>query len=198
MSDTVNLTVQQGKTFIRVFRWETAPVVYKAISAITKSAPVSITASAHGLVSGWRAAVVSVGGMTEINALNAGKKNSDYHKVTVVDVNTITINDINSSEFTSYTSGGYLQYNTPVDLTGYSARMKIRDRVGGTELASFTSPTDILINTTTKTIQLQIEAAVTAAYTWSTGVYDLEMVDGSGRVFRLAGGKITLEKEVTT
>ena len=31
-----DLTIKQGKTFSKVIRWESAPLVYKAITAITK------------------------------------------------------------------------------------------------------------------------------------------------------------------
>lgn len=174
---TTDLIIYTGKTFSRVIRWAAAPYIYKAITAITKAAPVSITSASHGLVSGWRVAVVSVGGMTQINAQNFPPRTNEYHKATVVDPNTITLNDVNSAGYSTYTSGGYLQYLTPVDMTGYSARMSIKDKVGGTELLRLSTANGrIAIDNTNKTITLNIESAATAAITWTTGVYDLEMV----------------------
>ncbi len=53
-----DITITRGDTYSLVLRWEVLPFVYKVISAITKAAPASITATGHGLVDGWRAAVV--------------------------------------------------------------------------------------------------------------------------------------------
>ena len=78
MAVSKDLTIQQGKTFTLVLRWETEPIVYKAITAIAQTAPVRITAAGHGLVDGWRAAVVSVKGMAEINAENTPPRGDDY------------------------------------------------------------------------------------------------------------------------
>ena len=87
---------------------------------------------------------------------------------------------------------------TVYDLTGYTARMQIR-----TELDA----EDVVIELTTEngrialgdeegTITLTILAADTADIT-SDGVYDIEIIDDSDRVFRVLKGKIRLEPEVT-
>lgn len=198
--DTKNLIIRQGKTFSLVLRWETEPIVYKAISAITQTAPVSITATAHGVPDGWNVAVVSARGMTEINAESDPPDAADYHKATVVDANTIELNDVNASEYRAYTSGGYVQYNTPHSLAGYTARMTIRTSVGGTELLSLTTENGgIDIDDTAKTIVLTISATDTAAITdWTRGVYDLELVSSGGVVTGLAAGSVRVIKEVTT
>lgn len=88
---------------------------------------------------------------------------------------------------------------TAVNLTGYTARMQIRSTV--------TSPTDLLELTTENggialggaagTIEILIEAADTAGQAWRTGVYDLELIAGSGDVRRLLEGTATLVPEVT-
>jgi tRNA threonylcarbamoyladenosine modification (KEOPS) complex Pcc1 subunit len=192
--------IRQGETFQRVVRWETTPYIYKAITAITQAAPAAITATAHGLKTGWRAAVVSAQGMTEINAVHAPPRDSDFRQVTVSDANTVLINGINSSEFSAYVSGGYLQFFTPQDLTGYTARMMIKDRVGGTVLLSLTSGAPdnrIALDVTNNTITITISAADTAALTWTRGVYDLELVSASSVVTTLFTGNVFVTKEVT-
>jgi len=196
----VKLDVRQGSTFTFIFRWETLPIVYKPITAIVKQAPARITCTAHGLVTGWRAAVVSVLGMTQINAEDSPPRDSQYHPVTVIDVNTVEINAINAAEFSPYVSGGYLQYNTPVDLTSYEARMKVKDRVGGTQLLLLDSTTNnrIAVNAATKTITLTLTAVETAAITFTKGVYDLELVSPTGVVTPIAEGAFTVSKEITT
>lgn len=193
-----DLVIEQGKTFGKTLRWETGPVVYKPITAITQAAPARITCPLHGLVNGWRVAVVSVKGMTQING-STPPKTKDYTKATVIDVNTIELNAVNAADFKPYTSGGYVQYNTPVDLSGYTARMAIKDRVGGTVLLSLSTANNrIVLDNTAKTIRLSIPATDTAAITWTKGVYDLEMVSAGGDVSRLMSGSVSVIKEVTT
>ena len=193
------LVVQQGKTFTLLLRWETEPIVYKAVTAIAQVAPARLTVPAHALVDGWRAAIVSVKGMAEINAQNTPPRGDDFKPVTVVDPNTVEFNDINAADFRAYVSGGYLQYNTPVYLTGYTARMDIKDKVGGTVLHSMTSANGgISIDTSGKTITLNISATDTAAFAWQRGVYDLEMISASSVVTALLTGKVSVTKEVTT
>jgi hypothetical protein len=192
-----NLVIRQGETFLRVIRWETPPFIYKPITAITQSAPVGITAVGHGLASGWRAVVVSVLGMDEINAHHNPPREHEFKPVTVTGNDAITINTINSSEFDAYTSGGYLQFYTPVDMTSYTARLTIKNKVGGTVLLALTSPTDIAIDNALHTITITISATATAALTWKTGVYDMEMVAPSGVVTTIFTGNVSVTQEVT-
>lgn len=197
----MTMTIKKGKTFSRVLRPTAPPYVYKAITAITKTAPVSITAPSHGLVTGQYAAVVSVQGMKEINASNTPPAPSEYHKVTVVDANTITINDINAADFKAYTSGGYLQYLTPLDMSGCTARRSIKDRVGGTVLLSLTTANgSLIIDNTAHTITETISATDTAALTWTCGVTDLELeVTATGVVTEIDSEDVAVvEDEVTT
>lgn len=194
-----DLTIQQGKTFALVLRWETEPIVYKAITAITLTAPARLTVTDHGAPDGWRVAVVSVKGMTEINAANTPPRSTDYTPVTVLDADTVELNEVNAAGFHAYTSGGYLQYNTPVDLTGYTARMAIKDKIGGTVLLSLTTENNgIVIDNAKKTITLTVEATATDDFTWTRGVYDLELISPAGVVTALITGRVSVTKEVTT
>jgi hypothetical protein len=75
----------------------------KTISAITKANPAVVTATSHGYENGDEVLINSVGGMTEVN----GKRFLVADKTT----NTFELQDkdgvdINSSSFTTYTSGG--------------------------------------------------------------------------------------------
>ena len=200
MTKKLNLQIRQGETFQRIIRWETPPFVYKTISAITRTAPARLTVPTHGLANGWRATVVSANGMEEINAVNAPPRESEYRQVTVVDPNTIEFNSVNSADYSAYVDGGYLQYYTPVDLTGYNAEMDIKDRVGGTTLFTLSTGVDsrIIIDPSAKTITLSVSAADTEDITFTKGVYDLEMYSPSGSVTTIFSGKISVVKEVTT
>jgi hypothetical protein len=88
---------------------------------------------------------------------------------------------------------------TPVDLTGYAARMQVR--------RSF-SATDVLLEASTDNGRIQIDpeagkftlvlsASVTAAIDWSRGRYDIELESPDGDVTRLIYGEITISKEIT-
>jgi hypothetical protein len=193
-----DMTIKQGETFQRVIRWETLPFVWKSITAISKTGPARITAVDHVIPDGWRAVVKDAGGMDEINTPNWPPRLSDFHKVAVESNSVVNFNDVSSVSYDPYTSGGYLVYYTPVPLTGYTARMKIKDRVGGTVLATFVSPTDIAIDVALCTLTLTIAASATELYTWVRGVYDFEVVSLLGVVTPLIAGSVTITKEVTT
>jgi len=195
-----DLIVKQGSTFSRVLRWESPTVVYKPITAITKSAPVRITAATHGVPDGWRVNIQSVQGMKQINALNTPPKTSDYHKATVIDANTITLNDVNALEYGTYTSGGVVAYNQPIDLTGYTARMQIKAKLAdATIILELTSSpaAGLTVDNVAKTITITLTAAQTTLLTFKTAVYSLEMVSSGGAVTEIMSGKITLDKEIT-
>lgn len=194
-----DLTIEQGKTFRKVLRWETGPIIYKPITGVTQAAPARLTVPSHGLVNGWRVAVVSVKGMTQINAQNVPPKSTDYHKVTVIDPNTVELNDVNAAEYKAYQSGGYLQFNTPVNMTDMTARMSIKDKIGGILLLSLTTENDrIELDNVAKTITLVISASTTAALSWKKGVYDIEFVSFDGTVTKMMSGAVSVVQEVTT
>lgn len=193
MTAKINFPMSQGSTFNEVLRWESAEKVYKPISAITKAAPVVITATSHELVTGWRIKLTDIVGMKELNS------SSNTHTCTVVDPNTISINSINSLSYTAYASGGVIEYNKPTDLAGMTARMQIRAKIDS-EVVIHELTTEnggIILDNTTKQIKLVIPAATTAGFAFTTAVYNLEIVDSLGVVSNFARGTITLTKEVT-
>lgn len=89
--------------------------------------------------------------------------------------------------------------DNPIDVTGYTARMQIRSSVAdATVLLELTSENGrITVGTTDGKFTLSITDADTTAITWASGVYDLEVIDGSSDVTRLLKGTITVDKEVT-
>lgn len=182
----------QGSTFSEILRWESSKKVYKTITGISNAAPCIITSTGHGVPNGWRVKVTNVLGMTEIN------NTEEYYLGTYVDANTVELNAVNSVGYKTYTSGGVLEYNQPVDLTGYTARMQIRLKVDDTEIIHelTTENGGITINTSTYTLTLTIPAATTTLFTFTTAVYSLELVSGSV-VTPFVNGTITMYKEVT-
>jgi len=190
----LNLKVYQGSTFTEILRWESSTKVYKPITAVTKAAPVVITSTAHNIPTGWRARVTNVVGMKEINCAT-----DVYYTVTDKTTDTVTINSLNTVGYSDYTSGGILEYNLPVDLTGYTARMQIRGKVTDTAVIKelTTANSGIILNNTIKTITLTMSATDTALLTFTTAVYSLELVSSGGEVTQLINGSLSLVKEVT-
>jgi hypothetical protein len=88
---------------------------------------------------------------------------------------------------------------TPVNLSGYTARMQIRRSVAAEDvlLELSTANNRINIDALNGTVTLIFDSATTAAFTWTSGVYDLELTSSGGVVTRLIQGKITVSKEVT-
>lgn len=184
------ILIQKGKTFSLVVRWETEPIVRKAITAISLAtgAP-RLTISSHGITDGWNGTVYGVEGMKQINDVGV-------QQLTVIDSNTIELNgvtpvDDNGKMWPAYTSGGFVKFYTPQSLAGYTARMDIKDKVGGTVWASSEvadSPFDIInitVSDEAKTTTIVAPAEDTAALTARRGVADLEMVSLGGVVTKL-------------
>lgn len=195
----LDITIRQGSTFKLPVMWEQSRLVYKPITAVAKSSPVSITATAHGVPDGWMCAVMNVAGMTELNAQNNPPKDSEFRAATVVDANTVEFNGVNAAGFRTYVSGGQLVYYQPGDLSLLNdVRMQIRTKVGGTVLAAFSlTDGDFELDLSKKRIVLTVPAADTAAYTFKSGVYDLEVEDTDGVVTPLLYGSVSLTLEVT-
>lgn len=87
-----------------------------------------------------------------------------------------------------------------VDLTGYTARMQVRAEVetpGPPLLVLDTSNGGIILGGVNGTIQLNMNPTQTAALTWESGVYDLELEASNGDVKRLIQGTISVSPEVT-
>jgi hypothetical protein len=188
----LNFKIYQGSTFKEVLRWETSTKVYKAISSITKAAPIVVTAVGHGIPTGWRTKVTNVSGMKEINSAET------YHTVTANTADSVTINAVNSLAYTDYVSGGVLEYNEPCDLTGITARMQIREKItSATTLIELTTENGkIVIDNTFKTITLVLSATDTSAFTFSSAVYSLELINGT-EVTPFIFGSISLTSEIT-
>jgi len=192
----LNYKIYEGSTFQETFRWESQTKSYAQISAITKSAPCVITTSAnHTCPLNWRARITGAGGMKEINITS----DDEYYLVTSKTNNTVTLNQINSANYTTYTSGGILEWNTPIDLTGYTAQMQIRETLDSSTVIHemTTSNGGIAIDTTNYSITINIPAATTRNFDFTTAVYSLELTDINAVVTTFVTGNLTLVREIT-
>lgn len=78
----------------------------KTVTGVSKANPCVVTSTAHGFVAGDRVTFASVGGMTELNG--------NSYIVEYVTANTFSLFKVDSTGFTTYTSGGTA---TPVTYT---------------------------------------------------------------------------------
>ena len=191
----INYKIYQGSTFKEVYRWESQTKQYANITAITKAAPCVITAPAHTIPQGWRVRVTGVSGMKEINMV----AEDSYYIATSVATNQVTLNQINSSNYTTYTSGGVLEWNYPISLVGYTAKMQIRETVDSpTVILELTHLNGgIILDTTNYTITVTMTSTQTAAFSFPTAVYSMELTDPNGYVNTFIQGNLTLIPEVT-
>jgi hypothetical protein len=87
------------------------PSTNGVITAILQpSNPTQITSASHGLSTGDFVLIENVGGMVELNG--------NYYMITVVDPNTFTLDGIDNTTFSAYTSGGtWTSTSTNVSFT---------------------------------------------------------------------------------
>ena len=98
-SDEQAYVLEFGANYIRFFKdGGILTEATKTITAITKANPAVVTATSHGYSNGDRVFVSGVVGMTEVN----NREFTVANKTT----NTFELSGINSSSFTTYTSGG--------------------------------------------------------------------------------------------
>lgn len=85
----------------------------------------------------------------------------------------------------------------PIDITGWSVHAQIRPSKDSN---------DVLYEWRTSTgnakaeqdwLTLSVSPGESSAWTWRSGVYDVELTDPTGRVARVAEGVVTVNPEVT-
>lgn len=90
---------------------------------------------------------------------------------------------------------------TPVDITGFSIRMQIRKSLTDTAVeANLTTENGGIVITDSPNgkFEIRITSSVTDTFTWTKGVYDLEMIYPEGEpVIRLIEGNVVNKLSVT-
>lgn len=86
------------------------------ISGITKANPAVVTSTGHGLATGAKVWISGVSGMTEVN-------NAEY-TVTVVNSSSFSLDGVNSTGYTTYTSGGTVK-SSRVYISGVSGMTEL-------------------------------------------------------------------------
>lgn len=189
--DQKDFCVGAGATFAPIIRWGAKNLASAAITAISQSTPVIITAPSHGVVEGWPVAVVGVTGMVQMNASRYPPVAGDFDLAHVIDANTLSLNDVSSALYLAYVSGGAVVYNTPMSLAGVQATMTFWDAPtrNGTPLVTLTSGTGITIDPVALTVIPELQ---TAGLSWTTAYYNLDFTDSTGDITRILTGTLTL------
>ncbi|WP_167360407.1 hypothetical protein [Pseudomonas anguilliseptica] len=161
-------------------------------------APVRLGSATHGIPDGWPVRIESVSSPAELNT-----PEGESIAAKRVDADTIELNSENGSTWRSLSAGGVLVFNTPVELAGWQARAAVRDRVGGTlqftwdSNALNTPDALITVDLAAHAFVLHMSADQAAALTWSKGVWELEAIDPTGRVYQVIGvSKVMVSSEV--
>ena len=87
---------------------------------------------------------------------------------------------------------------TPIDLTGYTARMQIRKDQGSPVLFDATTANGkIVITAAQGKIVVTMTATESVALDTKAAKYDLEAVSGGGIVYRVVEGSVTITPSIT-
>lgn len=190
----LDLCIVQGATFSKSLNWYGGGKVCNLIEGLTPGCPTQITITGHGLPSASSTPVFikHVKGATRVNTPNNKPVVATY-----IDVDNFYVDaDTVGQTYTANT--GLVTYYAPKDLTGYTARMHIREDIDdAASIIELVSPTDIAISLTDARITITIADDVTAAFDFDEAVYDLELESSTGETTRLIAGKAVLSREVT-
>lgn len=201
----ITISPRLGATYEMPLRISSQVMMYAPISGMAQSAPLEVTATAHPIPDGWMVAIIGAKGMTELNAEYPNDiKSREFHRCTVVNADTITIDGISSERFKAYQSGGHLAFLAPADLSGYaSGRMDVKARVGGDILLTLTTASGgLFIDADTSSVFVRISPTTlsTAGIKAKDYVFDIELLTLSGAVTALcsADSVFSVSPEVTT
>lgn len=196
-----DICLRKGASFTLPLMWEGERLIYRPITSIENTAPVRLTAAAHGVPDGWLVAVANAKGLTDLNATRNPPRDVEYHVATVTGPNVIEFNKTNATAMKAHTANtGQIVYHEPaLNPIGAKARMQVKNRLGGTTLFQLsTEDGGITLDPVLYRITLTIPAEALVDATWKKGVYDLEVEDASGVVTPLIYGTFVLTDEVTT
>lgn len=201
MLQKLTLTIRRGSAENIPIRIESSTWQYANITTVERSAPLRITALAHGIPDNWRVAIQNVKSVGDFAAVSNPPKDAELHVAKRVDVDTVEFNTINGAAFRAHTVGGQLAYRAPLDLTLYvSARMNVRDKVNGTLLANWSTTAGTLeLDSGNEALWLRLKEADTVALTAKNKVFDIELIRGNGDPDRVcAADSVLIVLEETT
>jgi len=188
MAERYDITIEKGATWSLPLHWFDEPIGGQISNTVANPTVVTTTV-AHGLTTGDAVFIQGSNSLPSIGFVQGVQ--SGIHTVTVINTTTFSV-PVNVTM-----AGNSGTVKPAIDLTGYSARMKVKDSYGGAELLSLTNGTGITLGTVDGLVTVSRSATETAAFSWTRGVYDLELVNGTD-VTRLVEGSVTVKPEAST
>lgn len=163
----------------------------KTITAASQANPCAITSAGHGLATGDIVIIEGIVGMTQLNGR--------YYTITVTGANNFTLNGVDSSAYTAYSSGGYASKRNllPGAVTFYEARTaygvieasplafklsRSPDNAGASRYDDFTNGTD-----DDHAIETSMNAEDESAMQWLRGNDKFLAIGGFSGVFKATG-----------
>jgi hypothetical protein len=197
----LKLFARLGASIDIPIRVETDALKFAPIINMAKTAPLRVTATAHGIPPGWRAAVIGAGGMTEMNIAWDLLRPSALLPVSVIDANTVDFDGVCATGFHAYTTGGVLAFYAPKDLSSYTgARMDIKRKVGGAVAFSLNTTVGTLeIDVFNSAVWIHLGDSTLAGVSAREYVFDIELIRPGGvDALCSAESVIDISPEVTT
>lgn len=178
----LKLSARLGASTDIPLRLQTGTLRFVDITAMSKSAPLRVTAPSHGMLDYWIAAIVDAKGMVEMNAEDSNNiRASEFNRTTLIDLDTVDFDGISSLSFNTYKSGGALVFHEPMDLSGYnSARMNLKTVIGGdVELDANTGNGLLEIDPLTSTLWIHLTDTDLVTLGARDYVFDIELISSS-------------------
>jgi hypothetical protein len=190
-----HLEIAQGSTFSNTFHWYAGGKKMAPIEDICVGYPTRIKVTAHGLptISDTPIILSGIGGCDILNSEELGIEQGIYVDADHFDMPQSTVKDVWK------VGSGEMTYFKPTDITGFTAKMQIREKWHSTEFIHelTTENGGILLTVEDASIVLTILPADTATFKFNQAVYDVEMISPGADVTRVFEGLVTLHKRVT-
>jgi len=206
MTPRFNLEMDQGATFTTTFNWYGGGKFMAPIEDICIGYPTRITVTDHLLPSNSDTPVIISGVEPSADNDQASKKRMELlnstelgiAEVIYVDANNFDV-PISTVKCNWETGTGEITWHKPTPITGFTARMHIREKWHSTDFIHelTTENGGITLTVEDASIQIDITAADTTAFTFNIAVYDIEMISPTGEITRVVEGTIKLIKEIT-
>ena len=186
MSCTPSLIINPGRTLQHVFRWAESVRTYKTVTAVSLTAPVVVTAPAHGLPDGWQFRLESLRGPEALN--NDPSDATSFYLAKVLTPDTLQL-DISGLGMKALVGQGALSYYTPSSLAGLSGRFTLKASQHSADYL-LNSTSNVTVNDETKAIDLLVSAVETAPLMPGRGWYALDLYDATNPalVYAIAAG----------
>lgn len=189
------LELIQGKTLDVVLLWAESDPVFMAIAGATLSPQLELTVVGHGLPDDWPVWVQHVIKPRQMNS-NHDDSGVCYctddgapYYVEVVDADTLRIKGVTGAHWQAWDGSGVLKTFPPGDLSGLEGRAQFRRAVDDEDIVidlraggDTEGNGNVLLDVAEAKINLVAPAAFMETVGAHSGVFDVELFDGSGLV----------------